>query len=180
MKNIIEIKWSLFFDILGWDYDYKSKNLNGHISTFILNFEKPILVIIKSEINEIEIINFIDLVKKSGWENEFLILGSSPKFYNNFIIGGLSIKLGMLYDKIWNQERTDCILSGCASCNGLTFISDTGSFQCRKCGDYDGDHLLCDCGYNTKDIKEMWDNVSNKINSLNLLNFHKKSLNENI
>jgi len=50
-RSRLEARYACFFDLLGWVWDYEPIDLNGYIPDFILRFERPLLVEVKSALH---------------------------------------------------------------------------------------------------------------------------------
>jgi hypothetical protein len=166
-RSRLEAHWAAFFDLLGWEWAYEAIDLKGYIPDFILNFNRPMLVEIKSDFNLVGLYKYCKKIENSGWNDEYMVFGAILHNIDN---------LGLLIER--NEERLGlpkpyrdykgslfawdlAKLSFCKMCNGITVISENGWWQCRKCGAYDGDNHLGNLDYKNISILDFWNKAQN-------------------
>lgn len=138
------IKWSELFDILGIQYIYSYKMEKG--SDFYLPEQKSFFVVLN------------DYYPSSS--------GVIPGITNNnprkidvdrlsrytTVIAGEPDGRFKIYGKC---EHDDSWLSMCKDCGKRFFLDSNGSFECRVCGAYDGDHHLDNTFYGNERLFEV-------------------------
>jgi hypothetical protein len=72
-RSRLEARWAVFFDIVGWPYEYEPFELDGWIPDFLLLGHSPVLVEIKPVVEFPELV--AEKVKQSRPDQEVLILG---------------------------------------------------------------------------------------------------------
>ena len=86
------------------------------------------------------------LLNKNSYSTLFIDINGSIMFVDN--------------NDTWEDYRdiyynTDIYVVKCPECNKISFVNIYGSYMCRSCGEYDGDHLLeCDAVEFLKDLFE--------------------------
>lgn len=75
-RSRIEARWAVFFDLVEWPWEYEPIDLEGYIPDFILTFDRPLLVEVKSALTLPELYAHTPKVDASGWHGEALIVGA--------------------------------------------------------------------------------------------------------
>lgn len=77
-RSRLETKWAVFFDILGWTYQYEPYEFEGYIPDFALTFRKPLLVEVKPVSSTEEVYEKCQKAISAAWDNDtdILIVGS--------------------------------------------------------------------------------------------------------
>jgi hypothetical protein len=164
-RSRIEARWASMFDFLGWEWSYEPIDLDGYIPDFMLWFNRPLLVEIKSAVSLSDYWSATTKIDLSGWEHEAIVLGAeavAPPFHP-----GIVETVGLIRDESfggWQELGMGMCSANDHSTNRLdeTFgllrqvglFSNNGSYHCRVCGGGDGDHHV---RYLTaKNITKMW------------------------
>lgn len=84
-RSCLQAQWAYFFDMLKWNWEYESINLNGYTPDFILKFPfRDVLVAILDGIDDKkQLTNHKNKILKSGWHGTYLILGTDLYDYNS-------------------------------------------------------------------------------------------------
>lgn len=169
-RSRLEAKWAIFFDLLGWRWEYEPYDLNGYIPDFILIGKKRTTLV---EVKPFESLNqFIPSIEKYNksiketdhLDKEILLLGVSPLLIDNCSMGE---HLGWMDEKTWwtdeaPEERID-FKTDIKSFNDAVFncynskfgfINSLMSYEDRITGLYEGDHYVCPA--DREQIKQLW------------------------
>ena len=156
-RSRLEAKWAKVFDALNWKWEYEPIDLNGYIPDFVLQFYKPIIVEVKPILQIDGFHEFYSKILQSGWNGEALILGATL-FKSYDWSEGLII--GKLND---HTEFSNAIFERCRNCGSFSFFHETGGWECRINGCYEGDHYLSISDYHNKIIHDAWKKASNEV-----------------
>ena len=79
-RSLLEVRWALFFDQMGWDYVYEPFDLEGWIPDFLLKGREDILAEVKptTKFQEEVAEKCLRAANKGGWSGEILLLGVQP------------------------------------------------------------------------------------------------------
>lgn len=150
-RSRLEAKWASFFDTLGWEYEYEPFDLAGWIPDFALMLRNKVLVEVKPSLDVEELSRHSDKIDRAEPSNEVLLVGATP-FMDDHVIG-------LFWDGMeWSEAESFRCVTG----HGLGWCHSTGSFMCRVCGEYDGDHHkhpISDAYMST--LREQWAIASN-------------------
>ena len=152
-RSILEVKWAIFFDYLGWQHEYEPLGFKGWLPDFALyGANKIILVEIKPiiEFNK-EVADKISKINKG--EYELLLLGLRP-----FCKGNLPI-LGWLLEKN-DSEGDDWGEAPFNANGGYGFYHYHNSYEDRMTGEYNGYHHIVNPCWD--DMEILWNQASNK------------------
>lgn len=145
-----EATWAYFFDLLGWQWEYEPFDLKGYIPDFILKFKEPLLVETKGTVYMKDLFDYADKIKYSGWDKEYVIVGSTI-FKNNNDIESIGI-LGECTYSSDNSESThkatslslihtlpdESFMFKCNVCKQYSIANTYGSWKCRVNGCHNG------------------------------------------
>lgn len=128
-----EARWAVFFDALGIKYIYEPEGYVFEDGTkYLPDFYLP-------KVNMFFEVKGLELSKEDELKINKLIRYSRK----NVAIGysDLSFQATSFYgdDAIELDDKEESMLIRCYSCNEYQFIGETGSWDCRGCGYYDGD-----------------------------------------
>ncbi|HUT60271.1 MAG TPA: hypothetical protein VNA25_20695 [Phycisphaerae bacterium] len=146
-RSRLEATWAAFFDILEWPWKYEPVDLKGYIPDFVLPFDwASLLIEVKPAVCFEELDQYTGTIERSGWTNDALIVGAGimradlvPDPYP--IIGLLSQR------DFYEDQRADwCWDAGlmhyCLKCNRVSIHHSSQSWNCYRCGAYEGNSLL--------------------------------------
>ena len=168
-RSILEAKWSCFFDLCGWKYQYEPTNFNGWIPDFVLYDKNEVYVEIKPITKHCE--RTMGKMIKSGCDTDMLLLGE--------VINPLSIyredcnQFGWHRQVSTEREMDEVFLSagkGYWSDAWFTYMNKKigvcnrdGGWNDSLTGDYEGNcSLMMDGDYNDIILKN-WDKACNKV-----------------
>lgn len=162
-RSRLEATWASMFDKLGWNWDYEPIDLNGYIPDFILKFYKPLLVEVKPDLEYYGLRKYIDKIEQSGWDGDYLIVGSTP-FEAENELGNATI--GMLVYRFHDNRTSkgapwvsEGVFHICRSCNQYSFHHQEGPWNCNVCAAHDGDHYLGSFPYD--EVMGLWRSAKN-------------------
>lgn len=145
-RSRVEARWAAMFDQFDWRWEYEPLDLDGYIPDFVLTFHKPLLVEIKSELTIGGLVPHCRKIEMSGWEHEALLLGATPVIGND-VRWHDQVSFGLLAERYegptelaWTWD--DAFLFRCRECHKISLLHDSGGWDCRVTGCYDGDHHL--------------------------------------
>ena len=160
-RSRLEATWAVFFDQVGWPWQYEPVDLAGYIPDFILDLHKPILVEVKPATMD-ELAQYTAKIDASGWKGEALLVGIGLKKCRHWNFP----QIGLLredFDGTW--EWNEQAMFYCACCNRVSMFNTIGMFACRVSGCWDGDHYLVDFNQDGPDgetiIDRMWARAKN-------------------
>lgn len=138
-RSRLEAKWAAFFDTLGWPHEYEPMDLAGWIPDFLLKLDTPVLVEVKPATTIEEMFSYTAKIDAADTSYEVLIVGASPIFDD-----GCGLPFIGLTREGEHRWGTGWGGAWAFSCDGkhFGFCHEQGSYQCRVCGRYDGDHHL--------------------------------------
>jgi hypothetical protein len=148
-RSRLEARWAAFFTAMGWRWDYEPFDLDGYIPDFILHMHEDVLVEVKpmSSIDDLIATEAIAKIQSSGWGNRMAVVVGSDLFEHEQnlamgrIVGGENDEGDELsiHDGDTDAACGDiAIVSQCATCEAMTFISWFGTWRCHSCGLADG------------------------------------------
>lgn len=148
MRSRLETKFAFFLDALkiNWEYEPKTFLLSNGIM-YKPDFYLPELkqwIEVKGDIQE----HNKDISKQFVKDNKTtLILISSEKcLWYSYMDGNYNDEA---YKDGFVEETEGIYLINCSSCKKISFCDYYGSFHCRNCHYYDGDHdLMASIGEN--------------------------------
>jgi hypothetical protein len=133
--NLTDSTWAALFDIFRWPWRYRALDLRNYTPAFILNFDRPILVHIDPQpMSQDELTP--RRIAQSGWQNEFLILASSPTLFEDLpCLGSLYIPKRTIPDNQALDFVPDkAILFTCHTCQRPSLRAYRDSHHCRLHG----------------------------------------------
>ena len=149
-RSTLEVKWAVFFDYLGWKFEYEPMSFNNWIPDFALYGHNQIILIEVKPICEFDKEVAAKILTASGGKYEILLLGLKPDWETN--------RLGWLYEKDWGMGWDE----GWINANKkYGFYHCSGSYRDRITGEYDGDNHLRTPMPN--EIELLWNETCNKL-----------------
>lgn len=145
-RSRLEAKWAAMFDLLGWKWQYEPVDFNGWVPDFAIYGKRIVYVEVKPVVQFPE--DVASKIDASGCSEEVLIVGQTcPTIGDTFCgPGWLRECAGDEWEKdipMFYGGWSGTIFTKPPGC-GFGFAHDTGSFQCRISGMWDGDHYLYD------------------------------------
>jgi ribosomal protein L37AE/L43A len=127
-RSRLEARYAVFFDEVGWPWQYEPIDLIGYIPDFILGFEQgDVLFEVKGSVEEEDTAKA--KIEASGWSKEAVVAPGD--------IAGT--RLGSLLEaNLRGFEWSDADLFFCISCGQVSLHSGNGSWHCRRCGESEG------------------------------------------
>jgi hypothetical protein len=122
--NRISSFWAKIFTKLEWDWEYR----DGVLCSFIIKFPYKHLLIVVMIDKNISIEKYREEIRKSEWNDEFLLVSS---ILNNDDVG--------LYLGLFGSTKYFAYLTVCDCCKKNTIWTDESWIFCRNCGS-DGSH----------------------------------------
>lgn len=122
--NRISSFWAKIFTKLEWDWEYR----DGDLCNFIIKFPYKHLLIVVMINKNISIEKYREEIRKSEWNDEFILVSS---ILNNDNVG--------LYLGLFGPTKYFAYLTVCDSCKKNTIWTDESWIFCRNCGS-DGSH----------------------------------------
>jgi len=130
-RSRLEARWADMFVRLQIPVSYEPTDLDFYIPDFLAHFEtETVLVEVKGESSFDGLRAHTDKVVRAGWTGDFVILGD--RLLENGGVG-LYAELdgpGYVYDR--------ALVLACISCGQVSFVPESGSWRCRRCGANDG------------------------------------------
>ena len=161
-RSRLEAKWAMFFDYLQWPWLYEPIDLDGYIPDFIINLHDEILVEVKPGTTTEDLGYATHKIDKS-WKRQAIVVGAAVPLpgcdqsnSDSYPCIGIFNEQGEFGLDGW----LECVLFRCGKCQRLSPASIEGSYRCRVCSAWDGDHLFNPAEVN--DIKLVWANACNK------------------
>lgn len=153
-RSRLEARWAVFFDTLGIEYEYEPEGFTfqdgtKYLPDFYLPQSKQFFevkgVLKHKDMHKIEAAVKAGLDVVIGYDDgKFQALSSWPDDECE--------SLSWVFD-----SPGESYLCKCKTCGNYWFLGIVGSFTCRCCGEYDGDHhmstVMCGDGYGG----EAWD-----------------------
>ena len=144
-RSRLEARWAAFFDRLGWPYEYEPFECGGWIPDFLLKLHTPVLVEVKPAATSRELGDYVRKIDVSTAVHEVLLVGVSP-----FLDADRCF--GLLRDRLWDYGWAEAWHFGCTGMSArqpeheFGFCSSEGSYECRVCGAWNGDHHIGETG----------------------------------
>lgn len=182
-RSRLEAKWAVFFDLLGWKWQYEPVDFNGWIPDFAIYGEhityvevKPVVFFPKEIADEID---------RSGCTDEVLIIGQTPMLStSHYNWGSKVVAIGAVdYEEGfgWIREKCanwiddvvdepddpwwwdDCVFGRWEKGGGtIGFCHAVGCYWDRISGGYDGG--CCGAGpFVMSEIEVLWKEASNQV-----------------
>ncbi len=82
-RSRLEATWAAFFDLCEWEWDYEPIDLNGWIPDFILHGNDDVYIEVKPYKEAEEWNDVIDKIFNTGIEEQILLLGVSPFYFDD-------------------------------------------------------------------------------------------------
>jgi hypothetical protein len=146
-RSRLEARWAVFFDLLGWPWQYEPLQLGRYLPDFALLFHRPVFVEVKPARRFAELHPHTARVQASTYIGEFLLVGGrlwTPRDLARE--GGWdTIHIGLLHE---NLSGLDPALATsytwapapfieCLRCGRPSFCHSIQNFYCRVCCRYD-------------------------------------------
>lgn len=173
-RSRIEAKWAAMFDLLKWPWEYEPIDLNGYIPDFVLSFQKPMIVEVKSYLDspfdwmkcDHEAGSALTKIARSGWRGEGLLVGGAMTpdrraMGHCGVQGPDPINPGLLFNCHEDSAKTGELYAepfGFKACCGGP-VDVVGVFFCRQCGDHDEGPTLMD----STRIVSLWRQATNVV-----------------
>lgn len=158
-RSLLEIKWAIFFDYLGWQYEYEPFGLKGWIPDFALYGANDQIILVEIKpITAIDKVVCEEMSTADDGEHELLLLGLSPvnesKSWNSPALGWLTESKE--YSN-WGPDWGHAMIN---ANQRYGFFHEHNSYRDRITGEGDGDSHL---NLPTWDeIELLWNQASNK------------------
>lgn len=160
-RSRAEARWAAFFDLLGWPWQYEPIDLEGYIPDFVVGFREPLLVEVKGgvlpqDVPTSETIRMAcSKIECSSWGHRAIVVGSAPRLTDpQSMLIGWFVAPDADNDETANSEA--CLFR-CGACGDPSIHSGSGSWQCIRCGAYDGDRYV----EAVEDAPELWAKACN-------------------
>lgn len=168
-RSRLEARWAVMFDLLSWRYEYEPYDLRGFIPDYALFGAEEIITEVKpySSLEEFDRGKILAALKGTEkWGKEVLLLGSTliaaamPIWDNR-----PAVILGFLgeFEKGVGREFGGEYWFSRAILNYYEgkwgFYHEEGCFKDRITGLYEGDHYLCNPGY--EEVLKLWNQAGN-------------------
>ncbi len=168
-RSRLEARWAVMFDLLSWRYEYEPYDLRGWIPDYALFGAEEIITEVKpySSLEEFDRGKILAALKGTEkWGKEVLLLGSTliaaamPIWDNR-----PAVILGFLgeFEKGVGREFGGEYWFSRAILNYYEgkwgFYHEEGCFKDRITGLYEGDHYLCNPGY--EEVLKLWNQAGN-------------------
>ena len=161
-RSRLEAKWAAFFDGLGWPWEYEPFDLNGYIPDFVLPFDAgPLLVEVKPDTDAAGLRKHAGKIAASGWDKEALIVGATIRndgFGFGPVIGEIGIVSPGETPPLYTNEAA---LIRCRKCRKIFPIDTVMVWNCRVCGEYDGDGHLIPIEFD--EARSIWVEAANRV-----------------
>jgi hypothetical protein len=153
-RSRLEARWAVFFDAIGWRWEYEPFDLDGYIPDFAILGARPFLIEVKPAVAIDELREHI--AKAGRAHRDLLIVGATPFMPGTY--GGDSGTAGLMIQ--WNYgaetpapedataeaaewaEEARWHRCGEDGCGGIAVHHTIGWFVGYPCGHYDGDGYL--------------------------------------
>lgn len=148
-RSRLEARWAAMFDLLDWHWTYEpGVDAHKYIPDFVIHGESPLMVEVKPAIvaNDYEAAH-----RRSAralgdtWTGDILIIGIDPVVtaIDNWTTWGID---GYPAAGLMDEGPDGCLDAGlwatCRRCDQPAIFHSIGSYKCRPCGHYEGDHLI--------------------------------------
>lgn len=136
-RSRLEARWAVFFDHIGWAWEYEPLDLKGYIPDFIItNFDAPLLVEVKPAMSLTECLPAQRKIEKSGWHDDALVVCARTRL----IPGSSDIACAGMAGRITSEGRRRSwrwspAIIGCSSCDeGFGLMAQFEPIACLRCG----------------------------------------------
>ena len=148
-RSRLEARWAVFFDAMGWRWEYEPFDADGYIPDFVLLGDDPVLVEVKPAIVPDDFDSVAPAAYRAldgHWRRDILFVGVTP-FFCEAEAWQDGLGLGLLGEY---QETEDgahwwtgiAVWNHCGLCGDVSFIHDFAWYRSRLCGHHDGDHYV--------------------------------------
>jgi len=123
-RSRLEARYAVFFDKIGWPWNYEATDLDGYIPDFLIDFEPGILLFeVKGMDEELDAAEF--KIEMSGWRQEAVVASGQIEHSN----------VGRFLERSQNEFLWDgAELFFCLSCGKVSVRPAGGNWRCRVCG----------------------------------------------
>jgi hypothetical protein len=167
-RSRLEARWAVFFDFLGWRWEYEPFDARGYIPDFLIQGDAPLLLEVKPAATWAEYVQHIDRLGpalEGCWDHDILILGASalPFPTDDDTFNPYAGVLGESWPNVehggwaWGEARW----AHCLACGEVAVYHADNSWKCRPCGHYDGDHYLGNIRYDV--LQQGWREAGNVV-----------------
>ena len=163
-RSRLEARWAVFFDLVGWQWEYEPIDGNGYIPDFVVMGARPVVVEVKPDFDLHSMQDHcfkIEAGLDGVWAGDVLIVGSTP-----FVIGGndpcTAGLLGEWGHPYWSGWAWGAgVWVGCPGSEAtgeqcpapnLRVLHEFQSYTARPCGHYGGGHWQ----HTEIDIEKFW------------------------
>lgn len=161
-RSRTEARWGEFFKRLAWPSEHEPVDLTRYIPDFVINFEAgPLLVEVKPDTQLDTLRVYADKIVRSGWQHEFLIVGST--MHPSAFGGEHGPVFGLLAERQPNGEALlgPAQVFFCLNCNLTSLLHVDGSWHCRACGASDGNAHIGEGSIPA--IQGIWANATTRV-----------------
>lgn len=143
-RSRLEARWSLFFDLLGWPWEYEPLDLDGYIPDFVVLFPfAPLLIEVKPALSIAELHEWTPKIEDSGWQHDALIVGArlfASEYAGDGIAAGVLSQRGgtpnlssdLVPHHEWMWDGGDLIR--CSECTKPSVYHPIQGWWCYRCG----------------------------------------------
>lgn len=160
-RSRLEAQWAAFMDILGIDWDYEPFDCDGWIPDFIIKGSQPLLIDVKPVANVPDCVQYFRKIKDSKPPYPFAVVGLGAlgeKHAGSEIFGAV---WGSWPDSENQGDDYDIFhFAECHKCKKYTWACIWGSYQCRRCGHYDGDNTTA---WGEGEVSSAWNQAKNLV-----------------
>lgn len=179
-RSINEARYSDFFTVMKWKWEYEPIELNGYIPDFIV--EDKLLAEVKHDTVIADLQRYSTKIIHSGWKKDFMIVGSYPSFINETNIHNNKLKkiaIGLFFQPLIGKKEAELLyrmnkvfLCFCKGCDRMTlsFMNLCSTNKCLFCNSID---ISTDGGYEHGDIIHCWSEIKNKYQYNNTSNINR-------
>jgi hypothetical protein len=143
-RSRLEATWAVFFDLLGWRWEYEPRDFDGWIPDFALRGENNKIVYVEVKPTFVFLEDVADKMSKATPENtDLLLVGLGPWTEDNVVKIGWTNESEPEPPKDWWADAPMGIWEGSESGyknpkHIIGFCHETGRFVDRMSGCYDG------------------------------------------
>ena len=147
-RSRLEARWAMFFDQLGWRWEYEPFDGHGYIPDFVLLGDRPCAIEVKPALLA-EMDQYVGKVDAGlpadVWPHDALIVGIHPFDRDNFWETPAIGLLGQWMDD--DRSWAEGLWNRCDKCGVTNFRHADQSWVGVPCGHYDGDRYLSEPNY---------------------------------
>lgn len=149
LRSKLEARWAAFFDDIGMNWLYEAEGVDLDGLWYLPDFWLPdcrTFFEVKGLWNDLDQEKVARLHRKALAENIMVAVGQSER--RNLVVGSVratpeDLLFGMTTPEgIPVINYRDTFLAICTACGKPWILTTEGSYQCRSCGEWDGDHQI--------------------------------------